>query len=146
MTYADLNIGVPNLIIILEMIPLSIFFFFAYPWSPYLLSHQRYADDGEMGGRASLPSRYEGGPLGIHAWLGMLDPTEIVQAIIFAFKIITGARKNVGIAGMTTKSTQSSLGADQTYDLLAPGQEARPYTSYDAYRQQTPSPYGSPGP
>ncbi|KAH6886164.1 organic solute transporter Ostalpha-domain-containing protein [Thelonectria olida] len=70
LTFADLNIGIPNLLTCLEMVPLSLFFLYAYSWNPYILH------------MSSSARAYQGGA---HALLDMLNPKDIIDAIIFAF-------------------------------------------------------------
>ncbi|KAM0430011.1 hypothetical protein ACHAPT_006017 [Fusarium lateritium] len=92
LTYADLHIGIPNMIICIEMVPLSLLFMWAYPWRVYLDSDSvESTEDLEHPGR-SMKS-YQGGPFGIHAWLAMINPSDILRAILFAFKHVGNLRK-----------------------------------------------------
>ncbi|KAI8654182.1 hypothetical protein NCS56_01374800 [Fusarium sp. Ph1] len=90
LTFADLHIGIPNMIICIEMVPLSLLFMWAYPWRVYLDSYS--IDDAEEHPGRPLKS-YQGGPFGIHAWLAMINPSEIFRAILFAFKHVGSMRK-----------------------------------------------------
>ncbi|VUC26645.1 unnamed protein product, partial [Clonostachys rosea] len=80
LTYADLHIGLPNMILCIEMVPLSLFFFWAYPWGVYLVGK------GGFDSKVALTNPYQGGPFGIWAWLQMLNPSDTFKAIIFMFK------------------------------------------------------------
>uniref|UniRef100_A0A8H7K6X7 Uncharacterized protein n=1 Tax=Bionectria ochroleuca TaxID=29856 RepID=A0A8H7K6X7_BIOOC len=80
LTYADLHIGLPNMILCIEMVPLSLFFFWAYPWGVYLVGK------GGFDTKVALTNPYQGGPFGIWAWLQMLNPSDTFKAIIFIFK------------------------------------------------------------
>lgn len=121
MTYADLNIGIPNLITCVILVPLSLFFFYAYPWAPYLLHRQRfdhqqaavetgYTPQAQSQSQQYSPSSYQGGPLGISAWLDMLNPSDILQAISLALRMLTGGRDSrdgdVDEAGVSLVSNQ----------------------------------------
>ncbi|EXL71194.1 hypothetical protein FOPG_13013 [Fusarium oxysporum f. sp. conglutinans race 2 54008] len=85
LTYADVHVGIPNLVICIEMAPLSLFLMFAYPWSVYMSGHGRgnfsKLEQGNM-----PEGSYQGGPFGIHAWLAMLNPSDSIKAILFIFK------------------------------------------------------------
>ncbi|KAE9377553.1 hypothetical protein N431DRAFT_451734 [Stipitochalara longipes BDJ] len=80
LTYADLNIGLPNMVTCVVMVPLSIFFPFAYPSRPYHIS--RYAAPEDM-----TPTYYHGGFLGWRAWVASMNPQETWKAIFFAFSM-----------------------------------------------------------
>uniref|UniRef100_A0A8H7KD61 Uncharacterized protein n=1 Tax=Bionectria ochroleuca TaxID=29856 RepID=A0A8H7KD61_BIOOC len=86
LTFADVNIGIPNLIVSIEMIPLSIFFLTAYPWSVYLVDNSsgRASPDSQNSIHYSKP--YQGGPLGVYAWMYMLSPIDELKAAIFAVR------------------------------------------------------------
>lgn len=73
LTFADLNVGIPNLLTCIEMVPLSLFFLFAYSWNPYLLRNQPSDSAGYQG---------VGGAL-----IAMVNPKDIINAIVFAFRM-----------------------------------------------------------
>ncbi|KAH8665420.1 organic solute transporter Ostalpha-domain-containing protein [Ilyonectria robusta] len=75
LTYADLNIGIPNMLTCLEMVPLSLFFLYAYSWNPYLLHNVQIETQDQS-------CRYHGGFLGVRAWVSILNPKEIFDAIM----------------------------------------------------------------
>lgn len=56
------------------MVPLSIFFVYAYSWNPYTLRNVATGTQTSQG--------YQGA---IRAFMQMLNPKEIVDAIVFAF-------------------------------------------------------------
>jgi hypothetical protein len=67
------------------MVPLALFFSYAYPWKVYQHGHGRgtfakleEADKPELS--------YQGGPFGIYAWLSMLNPSDSLKAILFIFR------------------------------------------------------------
>lgn len=78
------------MVICIEMVPLSFLFMWAYPWRVYLDSYSIVGDEQHPG----RPSKsYQGGPFGIHAWLAMINPSDIFRAILFAFKHVGNMRK-----------------------------------------------------
>ncbi|KAH8650700.1 organic solute transporter Ostalpha-domain-containing protein, partial [Ilyonectria robusta] len=74
LTFADINIGISNLLTCLEMVPLSIFFLYAYSWNPYLIHNLPSLAQGQQ-------SRYHGGIIGVRAYVDMINTREIVDAI-----------------------------------------------------------------
>ena len=79
------------MVLCLEMVPFSIFFHYAYDVKPYLLRSQ---DAEAQPMTATTSSFYQGGILGIRAWLAFLNPAEIIQAIMFAFSMYTESRRS----------------------------------------------------
>ncbi|KAH8888396.1 hypothetical protein GQ53DRAFT_795912 [Thozetella sp. PMI_491] len=112
LTYADLHIGLPRMITCIETIFFSLFFHYAYSWRAYDLKRQE-SPVAVAAGEAGIPfkSSYQGGPFGIYALLGMLNPSEIFEAIVFAVKMKTESRR-----GSRPRST--SPGYDQRDTLL----------------------------
>ncbi|KAF7562253.1 hypothetical protein G7046_g1881 [Stylonectria norvegica] len=93
LSFADVNIGIPNLLICVEMVPLAIFFVWAFPWSPYSRKNGNLEVEA-AGGPASFQRTYQGGPLGVRAWIEMFNPTEIFEAIIFGLKMFADRGSN----------------------------------------------------
>ncbi|KAJ5746745.1 hypothetical protein N7520_011927 [Penicillium odoratum] len=95
LSYADVDIGIPNLVVCLQMVPFSIFFHCAYNVGPYKLRNQNESyhpsvqeAEQEFHGKSDLvaiPLHYKGGPLGVRAWIGLFNPMEICRAIKFGF-------------------------------------------------------------
>lgn len=85
------------------MVPISAFIAWAYSVQPYLLG--RGADIEGSSERADIPRSYQGGFLGIRAFLAMLNPRETIEGIIFAFYMII------------TKSHEPSSSSDLGHDL-----------------------------
>jgi hypothetical protein len=69
------------------MVPISAFIAWAYSVQPYLLG--RAIDTEESSGLTNTARSYQGGFLGMRAFLSMLNPRETVEGIIFAFHMIT---------------------------------------------------------
>ncbi|KAK1255080.1 hypothetical protein MKX08_009075 [Trichoderma sp. CBMAI-0020] len=90
LTYADLHIGIPALLSCIEMVPISVFIAWAYSVQPYSLAR---ADIEGASGHTDIPRSYQGGFLGIRAFLAMLNPRETVEGIVFAFYMITKSHK-----------------------------------------------------
>lgn len=71
-----MRVGIPSLVVMLELVGFSILFHFAYPITPYDLSVDSQAHDG---------AHYQGGPLGIKALVQIIDPTEFIVSTKFMF-------------------------------------------------------------
>ena len=85
LTYADTKVGIPTLISSLIMIPFSIFFHYAYTYRPYIIDPSKPFEDGAHAGKlGSFRPSYQGGPLGVRAYLYALNPSETFSAIFFA--------------------------------------------------------------
>lgn len=82
LTFADLHIGIPNLLICIEMVPISLVMVWSYPVKPYVLH-----SDPE---RAYNPS-YQGGALGYRALLGMMSPSDTLRGIVRAVQMLGGS-------------------------------------------------------
>ncbi|KAH8882018.1 hypothetical protein GQ53DRAFT_772909 [Thozetella sp. PMI_491] len=142
LTYADLHVGIPNMINCVEMVFFSIFFCYAYSWQPYLLKNQARKLVPPAGGPGvQITPRYQGGPLGMHALLAMLNPGEVIEAIVFAFKMQAESKRGGVYRGNGT------LGQSENYDLLhshpAPVQhEPAPALYQGAYNQAYDQAYG----
>ncbi|EEQ27197.1 conserved hypothetical protein [Microsporum canis CBS 113480] len=86
LTYADLNIGIPALLSCLEMVPISLLVIWAYPVGPY-----KYGLSGEGCERepeAHPPRSYQGGFLGVRAFISTASPLETIKGVVFAFKLL----------------------------------------------------------
>jgi len=92
MTYADLNLGLPTMIICLEMVPFSVFFHYAYSVRPYVFSRMPVSATDHPYDRPQ-DMTYQGGFLGVRAWIAMLNPSEIIKAIIFAITMASDSRR-----------------------------------------------------
>ncbi|KAJ5173168.1 hypothetical protein N7492_005761 [Penicillium capsulatum] len=97
----DVMIGLPNLVICIQMVPLCFLVLYAYRTTPYEISsapttlrprqYQALEGDEEalVGG---IQKRYQGGWMGLHAWAVYLNPLELLRDVISAYRMITRAR------------------------------------------------------
>ncbi|CAM1501442.1 Fc.00g034260.m01.CDS01 [Cosmosporella sp. VM-42] len=118
LTYADVNIGIPNLLICVEMVPLSVFFIWAYPWTVYSCTNASLSLEG-ANGPVNFRQTYQGGPLGIRAWIEMFNPTEITRAILFGIQMIGNRGTNVedGYERTENEPLDNDSYQSQTYPL-----------------------------
>jgi hypothetical protein len=101
LSYADTIIGLPTMLICLQMVPFAFLFYYAYTVKPYKMSNagvkhssdsQQYLAvvDSETGGH--YIKRYQGGPLGIYAWLALFNPVDFFRDIKSTFDMFHDAR------------------------------------------------------
>ncbi|GKT83752.1 DUF300 domain-containing protein [Colletotrichum tofieldiae] len=89
LTDADLRIGIPSMLVCIEMLP----------WRPSSTTHTRTAPTGRtrrpLAGdlEAYEPQTYSGGPAGLWALVEMWNPMEIVEAIMFGLQMKAEERK-----------------------------------------------------
>jgi hypothetical protein len=87
MTWANLNIGIPALLVCVQMVPFSVLFHFAYTYRPYFLGNDLSPGSSVSAGDGRPHQRYQGGTLGLRALLELCNPSEIIVAAIFGFRM-----------------------------------------------------------
>lgn len=116
LSWADDFIGIPVVVMALLTVPFSILFHFAYDVQTYYLENvDRNIPlahvDVEAGSAASANglkphgaygvrsagSSYQGGFLGIRAWIGLFDPSELISGFIFGFTMLRRENREMGI-------------------------------------------------
>jgi hypothetical protein len=87
--------GIQTLIMCIQLVPIACFFHYAYGIGPYRLSSTAQADNHDYSvvgvDGVKLQKSYQGGFLGIRAWLMMCNPFEIAREIKDTFKMIDQA-------------------------------------------------------
>ncbi|KAL1874183.1 hypothetical protein Plec18167_006120 [Paecilomyces lecythidis] len=103
MTYIDVMMGLPTMVICVQMVPLSVLVLFAYSTKPYEVSNsartfrpQEYqaveSDCDERTLMSGFQKRYQGGRWGLRAWLVYLNPLELFRDVKSAYDLIHSAR------------------------------------------------------
>lgn len=106
MSYADTIIGLPTLIICLQVVPFAFLFYYAYSIEPYTTLNVECTTNPQnlvvVDNETGSPSvkRYHGGPLGIYAWLALLNPGELVRDIKTTFNMFRDSNKEKMETGM----------------------------------------------
>ncbi|KAL3455171.1 organic solute transporter Ostalpha-domain-containing protein [Aspergillus heterothallicus] len=106
MSYADTIIGLPTLIICLQVVPFAFLFYYAYSIKPYTTlkvesttnPQYRVVVDSET--RSPSVKGYQGGPLGIYAWLALFNPGELVRDINMTFNMFRDSKMEQTEAGI----------------------------------------------
>jgi hypothetical protein len=97
LTYADIHMGIQTMIVCIQMAPIACFFHYAYGIGPYKLSRSSSTDQHDYstvdGNGIKVQRRYQGGPLGIRAWLMLFNPMENVRDLRDTFGMIDRARR-----------------------------------------------------
>lgn len=107
-SYADIKIGLPNMIICIQMVPFALFIRYAFSVKPYKLNAKMTGEDVEMSddyvkllngplggnrmGRRFQQRSYQGGPGGLNAWIAYLNPFEMLQDGIGMAKLLKEVR------------------------------------------------------
>ncbi|KAJ5688771.1 hypothetical protein N7462_003163 [Penicillium macrosclerotiorum] len=97
LSYADAYIGIPTMIICLQMVPFSFFFHWAYSTRPYELtnnsgSREYLAVEETQSGRIYKTNRYQGGFLGLYAWFALFNPVELFREIKATYSMFQASR------------------------------------------------------
>ncbi|GKT48147.1 transmembrane protein 234 [Colletotrichum spaethianum] len=87
LTDADLRIGIPSMLVCIEMLPLAAFFHYAYSYRPYVIGSGRIRRPLAGDLEAYEPQTYTGGPGGLWALIEMWNPKEIMEAIVFGLRM-----------------------------------------------------------
>ncbi|KAI1265860.1 organic solute transporter Ostalpha-domain-containing protein [Xylariaceae sp. FL1019] len=131
LTEADLRHGIPKLIECLEMVPLSLFFFYAYSHRPYILKNIQQRDEES----AKDITAYRGGLMML---VKMWSPLETIRAIAFIFTM--QKEKNQRVAGPYSSTAYEAQNySTQSYTPLNHEMENRP--PYDQQYGQGPQGY-----
>ena len=107
LTFADINMGIPSMIICIEMVPLSLLFFLAYSVRPYTVKTPRR--DIGLDVRAI---HYQGGRLGLRAWLQMWNLREILHGIGFAFGMTKRMKHDVSSSASVSQPSSELVGVE----------------------------------
>lgn len=95
--------GLPTMVICVQMVPISFFMLYAYQTKPYeiassprTLRPQEYQAIDSDGDQETLMTgfqkRYQGGRLGLHAWAAYLNPLALFRDVKSAYAMIYTAR------------------------------------------------------
>ena len=99
--YSDLKIGVPSVLLCVEMSFFAVLHLFAFPWQEYTLRHQNaafkaepYAPDPLSSNQQGAEHTYHGGRFGLIAIAEAFNPWDIVKASARGFRwLFVGRRK-----------------------------------------------------
>ncbi|CAI7671214.1 unnamed protein product [Penicillium manginii] len=103
LTYIDIAMGLPTMVICVQMVPLALFVCYTYRTQPYEISnnaprtmrpreYQALGDDADEALMSGFTKRYQGGWLGLHAWAVYLSPLTLFIDVREAYVMIHKAR------------------------------------------------------
>ena len=86
----DIKVGIPSMLLCIEMALFSIFHLWAFTFRPYRLSSKVYMSESVPG---EQPQKYQGGFLGIKAIIDSMNPWDMVKAIGRAARWLVKGRR-----------------------------------------------------
>ena len=90
----DIRIGIPSLLLCIEMAFFSVFHLFAFPWTVYDIRRSTIvASESAPGFLPDPQTAYKGGPMGTKALLDAFNPWDLVKAIGRGFRWIAIGRR-----------------------------------------------------
>lgn len=92
----DINIGIPSMLLCVEMAIFAVMHLFAFPWREYDLSKAAYVNpvDAPGSGYSGAKPEYMGGAFGIKAWMDAFNPWDIIKASARGFRWLFVGRKH----------------------------------------------------
>ena len=87
----DIKIGIPAMLLCIEMAIFAVFHFWAFSWKPYTLNSKEYMSTTIPG---ESPQAYQGGFLGIKAMIDSMNPWDMIKAIGRAARWLFKGRKH----------------------------------------------------
>lgn len=126
LSWQDDFIGIPVMVMAILTVPFSVLFHFAYDVRTYQLenvdrfiplahidaetgsastSHGVTTPSGAYKGVSSAGSSYQGGFLGVSAWLAMLNPSELISGFVFGFTMLSSKNREMGISTVRRAQT-----------------------------------------
>jgi hypothetical protein len=119
LSYADVYIGIPTMIICIQMVPFAFFFNYAYSTKPYRMggssarhdnSQEYHAVEETEVGRTYRSRTYQGGPLGIYAWLAFCNVLEFFREITSTYRMFREGRMKLVGSTMSQESYRMQSG------------------------------------
>lgn len=86
----DIRVGLPAMLLCIEMAIFSILHIFSFPWTPYVIGSAAYV---KAYGHLKETPRYYGGPLGIKATIECFNPWDIIKAVGRSTRWLFAGRK-----------------------------------------------------
>ena len=145
----DIKVGIPSMLLCIEMALFSILHLWAFPWKVYDVKRsQLVAAESAPGFLPDPRTAYQGGPFGVRALADAFNPWDLVKAVARSFRWIVVGRKhrmedrsyqktNVGTGLEPTRNqftAFNSYGGSNPYDegggggTLQAGGESTAYT------------------
>jgi len=88
----DIKVGIPSMLLCIEMAIFAIFHLWAFSWRPYSMKSAQY-NAGTVPGEEPGPRKKHGGPLGLYAMVDAFNPWDFVKAVGRAGRWLFKGRK-----------------------------------------------------
>jgi len=147
--YQDIKVGIPNVLLCIEMAIFSVMHIFAFPIRPYNLKYSSSDGFGDTVGFGGEPLVYKGGPLGLYALVDALNPWDIIKASARGFRwLFVGVKtRERDVSYHPSKLNGATAYSGPTYAGTGDAAtELRPHDDDDALaraRRETPGLHGS---
>lgn len=133
----DIKVGVPSMLLCIEMAIFSIFHLWAFPWQVYDIKRSSIvASESAPGFLPDPKTAYQGGRLGIKALADAFNPWDIVKATGRAFRWIVVRRRHRMEDHSYHKSTTPGVGLEPTRNQ---------FTAFNSYGGSNPYDEGGGG-
>jgi Organic solute transporter Ostalpha len=157
----DIKVGIPSLLLCIEMAFFAFFHLFAFSWRDYTTNSKVYQQEMAAG---ETPAKYQGGFLGIKAIAEAANPWDIIKAVARAGRwLFVGHRKRMldssySVSRTDTDETMSRdptaysntklnpLNGSTTYASAKPGMRGAKIDGYNLEEDQQPLVHGQPAP
>ncbi|KAG9663785.1 DUF300-domain-containing protein, partial [Aureobasidium melanogenum] len=95
-SYPDIKVGIPSMLLCIEMAIFAVMHLFAFPWREYDLSKPSFADPLTVPGSgfSGNAPKYHGGWMGIKAYADTFNPWDLVKATARSFRWLFVGRKH----------------------------------------------------
>lgn len=93
-SYPDIKVGIPSLLLCIEMAIFSVFHLWAFPWKVYdIRRSQIVASESTPGYLPDPKTAYRGGPFGIYAMADVFNPWDLIKAVGRGFRWFAVGRR-----------------------------------------------------
>ena len=122
-TEPDIKIGIPSLLLCIEMALFSIFHLWAFPWKPYDIRRSAVvAAESAPGFLPDPKTAYKGGPFGSRALMDAFNPWDLIKAVGRGFRwfAVGRRRREQDISYKNSVDHGSGFEPSRTNDLDGP--------------------------
>lgn len=113
----DVKVGIPSVLLTIEMACFSVLHIFAFSWKPYSLNHSS-AVNAAGAGFSGMP-HYEGGTLGVKAFADAANPWDIIKSSARGFRWlfvgVKNRRNDISYKDNVWSSDSGVLGGNDVY-------------------------------
>ncbi|KAK4695377.1 hypothetical protein P7C71_g2364, partial [Lecanoromycetidae sp. Uapishka_2] len=135
----DIKIGIPSLLLCMEMAFFSIFHLWAFPWRVYDIRRSEIvASESAPGMNLDPKTAYQGGPFGSRALMDAFNPWDLIKNVGRGFRWFFKGRKT-RMEDISYKDSTQNTGLEPTRNQVTAFQAGQP--SFDEPGGPIPPPY-----